>query len=384
MSFSVNTNAGALAALQNLNATSASFEVTQNRINTGLKVASAKDNAAVYAIAQNLRSDLAGFNAVENSLDRAISETDIALAGAEAISDLLIQMKEKAVAAKDSGLDDTSRDSLNSDYQELLQQITSISSNADFNGRNILTGDSITAITDASGSSANAITKSVTNLTTSSLALDDTDIGASGGSYTYSSISTSITGFSFQAYILGNTDGAKPYREIFNEIFEDEGWISAGQDVIDDIITPGVAPEAVDPDLLAWFNSGDTSWTIANAIDIGTIVETGEYAIQGGDYINTLGSGGDPDGAVDAIEAAITTVNEVLSDLGATANRLEIQRTFAGGLSDSLDVGVGNLVDADLAKESANLTSIQTKQQLGLQALSIANQAPQSVLSLFR
>jgi flagellin len=83
------------------------------------------------------------------------------------------------------------------------------------------------------------------------------------------------------------------------------------------------------------------------------------------------------------IDTVSDTVNGLLSDLGAGQNRLELQQTFISKLSDTLEVGIGNLVDADLAKESARLQSLQVKQQLGLQALGIANQAPQAVMALF-
>ena len=73
-----------------------------------------------------------------------------------------------------------------------------------------------------------------------------------------------------------------------------------------------------------------------------------------------------------------------LSDLGSASRTIDRQLTFTSKLSDALESGVGNLVDADLAKESANLQALQVKQQLGVQALSIANQAPQTILSLFR
>ena len=88
--------------------------------------------------------------------------------------------------------------------------------------------------------------------------------------------------------------------------------------------------------------------------------------------------------ALTKINAAITAVNNQLSKLGAGGKRVEIVAAFTQKLSDAIEVGIGNLVDADLARESANLQSLQVKQQLGLQALSIANQAPGTVLSLFR
>ncbi|SDD58150.1 MULTISPECIES: flagellin [Kordiimonas] len=275
MSFSVNTNAGAFAALQNLNSTTNMLNKTQTQINTGLKVSSAKDNAAVFSIAQKLRGDVSGLNAVKSSLDRAMSTIDVAVAAGEAVSDLLIEMKEKAVSAKDSGLDTASRTALNDEFEELRDQITSIVSNAEFNGTNAVEsgGAAIVAITNDDGS--NTIT----------IAAQDLSLGSS-------------------------------------------------------------------------------NVTVATT----TTIDTSANASA----------------AVAAIEASITNVNSSLSALGAGAKRLELQQSFVGKLSDTIEVGIGNLVDADLAKTSAQLQSLQVKQQLGLQALSIANQAPSTVLGLFR
>ena len=275
MAFSVNTNAGAFAALQNLNKTSSALQDVQSKINTGLKVASAKDDAATFAIAQKLRGDVAGLNAVKGSLDRSSSALDVALAAGEAVSDLLIELKEKAVAAKDSGLDSASRSSLNDDFKQLRDQITSIVDNAEFNGTNVVknSGDSVVAITNDSG--GNTITVAAQ------------DLSLAGTKVTLSATSS--------------------------------------------ISSQGIASTAVQN-----------------------------------------------------LDSSIANVNTALSALGSGANRLELQRGFVDKLSDAIEVGIGNLVDADLARESANLQALQVKQQLGLQALSIANQAPSTVLGLFR
>ncbi|MBO6503831.1 MAG: flagellin [Kordiimonadaceae bacterium] len=274
MAFSVNTNAGAFAALQNLNETTRQLNTVQTQINTGLAVSSAKDDAATFAIAQTLRGDVSGLNAVQSSLDRASSTIDVAIAAGEAVSDLLIDLKEKAVAAKDSGLDTASRDALNNDFGQLRDQITSIVSNAEFNGTNVVEngGDAIVAITNDTGS--NVI----------SIASQDLSLGG------------------------GNV-------------------------------------------------------TITSTQSIGTAAAAST--------------------AVENIESSISNVNTALSQLGSGAARLELQATFVNQLSDAIEVGIGNLVDADLAQASADLQSLQVKQQLGLQALSIANQAPSTVLSLF-
>src|SRR5690606_4152524 len=156
--FSVNTNAGAMVALQNLSKTNSALSQTQGRVNTGLAIATAKDNGGIYAIAQKMRSEVSAYNAVQQSLDRGVSTVDVALAAGEAISDLLVQMKEKALAASDSSLDTQSRDSLNADFVALRNQITTIVSNAEFNGTNMLQtgGTAVVALANADG--ANTIT----------------------------------------------------------------------------------------------------------------------------------------------------------------------------------------------------------------------------------
>jgi flagellin len=277
MAFSINTNAGAFIALQNLNATNTGLAKTQNAINTGLKVSSAKDNAAVFAIAQNLRSNVSGLNAVKQSLDRALGAVDVAMAAGQAVSDLLVEMKEKAVAAADAGQDSASRKALNDDFVQLRDQIKTIVDNATFNGINAVKagGQNIVGITDDQGTSAGALTITAQNLS------------LSGSNVTITSTATI------------------------------------------------------------------TSQTSARTV-------------------------------VNAIEASIKNVNAALSKLGSGAKRLEMQKVFVNKLSDTIETGIGNLVDADLAKESAKLQALQVKQQLGLQALSIANQQPSTVVALFR
>lgn len=282
MAFSINVNESALSALRNLNITSKALNETQTHINTGLKISSSKDNAAIFSIAQKLRGDLRGFNAVKQSLDRGISTTDIALAAAGSISDLLIEMKEKAVAAADQGLDSISRGALNQDFVTLRDQISTIINNASFNGTNLIDGglDQIVAITNPDA------TQTIT---------------------------------------------------------------VAHQNLIPGAIVPPATSAIV-------------------TIGLAEVIDSQPAAAA----------------AVVKLIASLDNVNSALTSLGAGATSLENNRTFAEKISDVIEVGIGNLVDADMAKESANLQALQVKQQLGIQALSIANQSPQSILSLFQ
>ena len=287
LNFSVNTNVGAFVALQNLSQTNQDMSVVQNRINTGLKVASTKDDSATYAIAQDLRADIGGLNAVKSSLDRAQSTLDVAISAAESISDVLITMKEKATAASDTGMDAASREALQDDFNKQIDQIKTYIKSAEFNGSNILTG----------GATGDKIEALLNTDATEKLTVDNLDLDGTGGAL--------------------------------------EAFVAAGSSVAAD-------------------------WTDATtgAADAGT--------------------------SATAVVAAIDAMKAELSALGSASRQLSAQQTFVTKLSDSIETGIGNLVDADLAKESARLNALQTKQQLGLQALSIANQAPQSIMSLFR
>ena len=273
---SVNTNVGAMIALQNLSQTNSELGMVQNRINTGKKVNSAKDNGAIWAIAQNQRAEMGALNAVKDSLQRGQSTVDVAMAAGESISDLLLQMKEKALAATDETLTSASRDALAEDFDSIRDQITSVIENAQFNGANLLDG-SLTggykALASADG--------------TSTIDVGDEDMSLSGS-----------------------------------------------------IVTLGAA--------------------------------------------ESIGTVSDASAALTAVDSSIANVSAALARMGTSSKALGTHLTFVGKLQDSLEAGVGNLVDADLAKESARLTALQTKQQLGVQALSIANSSTSMLLGLFR
>lgn len=275
MALSVQTNVSAMLALQNLNKTNIDLQTTQNRINTGLKIAGAKDNSSVFAVAQSMRADIGALGSVKTSLDRAVSIGDVAIAAGEAISDLLIEMREKATAAMDASIDSFSRAAYDSDFKALINQIQVILQNADFDGANMLNG--------------------------------------------------SITG---GIAFLADADAARSVT----------------------------------------LNTQDMSFS-------GTIMTLSATASLG---TVTLAAS-----AVSFVNASLDNVNAALARLGSDLKKMEAHRTFIGKLNDSLTAGVGNLVDADLARESAQLTALQVKQQLGVQALSIANSEPQIILSLF-
>ena len=272
---SVNTNYGAMVALQTLNQTNEALNDVQGRINTGLKISGPKDNGAIWAIAQSMRMDVMALNAVTQSLNRTMSVADTAVAAGTSISELLKTMKEKALAASDLGIDANARAAYNAEFVALRDQITKTIQNAAFDGSNLING-------------------AVANI---------------------------------QA--LANADG-----NVFITVLSRN--LSLGGAIV-------------------------------------TIAST-----------NTISTSAKAIAMITTVENSLNALNLAMSQLGTDAKKVGMHKTFIGKLSDELENGIGNLVDADLARESARLQSLQTKQQLGVQALSIANQAPQVILSLFR
>ena len=272
---SINTNTGALVALQSLNATNSQLETTQNEVSTGLRVAGAQDDGSIWAIAQGQRSQVSSLGAATDSLNRASSVLDVAVTAGQTISDLLNQLKSKALEASDTSLSTSDRSAINSDFKSLITQIKNQVSNASFDGANLIEtgGATLYALSGPSGSAK-------LTLAAQSLALGGANLSLTAGS----------------------------------------------------------------------------SFTTAT---------------QASNLLTTINS-------------SITAVNLAVSKLGTEANAVTTNLSFVSNLSDTLTTGVGNLVDADVAAESATLQALQTKQQLGVQALSIANSSSGNLLSLFR
>ena len=274
MANSINTNRGALVALQTLNATNKSLETTQNRVNTGMKVSSAKDNGAIFAIATSQRAEMGAQDAVKQSLQRGQSIVDVALAAGETVVEALTELKSLAVAIQDAPTTGDTQTKLHADFTAITNEITAALAGAKFDGVNLF--------------SANTAAIQVTT-------------------------STAATGNKFSL--------------------------------------KAITADATNP------------------------LSNGTYNLATADATNRTAAN---------VDAAINSFTTILADFGTKSKSLDRQLNFVSKLQDSLETGIGNLVDADLAKESARLTALQTKQQLGVQALSIANQASSTLLSLFR
>ncbi len=380
MTFSVNTNSNALAALETLNLTQQSLTKTQARVSTGLKVAGAADDASTFAIAQGQRGDIAGFQAISNSLALGSAFVNVALNGAQTISDTLNQIKAKVVQAQDPTQDHSS---INNDIQAFLAQIDSVAAAAQFNGVNLInagsTNQNVLSSLNRVGStiSTATITVNAQNLTSAGLSVNGLNVANASGK-----IAIGATWTPALADTISVTAGGTTKTFEFVTALTDP-LTAAGNTAVVIGATNGATVANLGTALSSKginssFDSQGNLILTSGAGDI-TAVTSSNAGLTG-----TFGLASTTATALTTVETAINSVKTALSQLGTAANQITTQTNFVKSLTDSLIGGVSQLVDADLAAESANLQSLQTKQQLGIQALSIANQGPGAVLTLFR
>jgi flagellin len=401
---SVNSNYGASIALQSLSSTNKELNEVQNRISTGFKVSSARDNGAVYAIAEGQRARVSSVAAVKDGIDRASSTVDVALAAGKSVGEILQKLKGKAVAAQADDLTTDQRAALQADFTSLRSQIDTIANAAQFNGANLALGStSLNVLISDLGGSVAATTDGVQSaaLTTpvSGSALI-ADVGGTAGDIATGDLITFALTDSVNAgtfTIAVEVTAGMTVDDFVESVNANSGGkISASYDDAAGQFTYLINDTNYDD--LAITSDGTDATNIGAGVATAVVSSAGSntFAVTGADFslsgsiLSSLASTdiststASATTASNAIDTAITDLNNAMATMGSQAAALDIQNDFLGTLSDVIEQGIGNLVDADLAKESARLQSLQIKQQLGAQALSIANQAPSLILSFFR
>lgn len=418
---SILTNNSAMVALQTLKSINNDLSKTQSMISTGKAVGSAKDNAAVWAISKVMESDVKGFKAISESLSLGESTVAVARNGAEKITDLLNDIKGKIIAANEENFD---AETLQTDLSALRDQISSITGAAQFNGLNLLsnteTGANTAAIVANKGSGTVNILSSLDrssdgSVKSSTIGAGKQDLGT-GASVTGAGTDIAAGAFTGAGAIANNATGTLTIvgdtataarggnRVLAGDSYNISGtpfgitgnvtYVARDGDTVTDI-AKGLS-SSLDYQLKA---NNITGFEVARngaAISItntsGASVTTATTQFTGG----TVGGGlellskvdvSTLDGAkasLSAFESLIQTSIDAAASFGSVEGRISIQNDFVTSLSDSLKSGIGSLVDANMEEASARLQALQVQQQLGVQSLSIANQAPQSILSLFR
>ena len=404
---SILTNTSAMVALQTLKGINSGLAQTQAEISTGKSVASAKDNAAVWAISKVMESDVKGFQGISDSLALGESTVAVARQAAETVTDLLTEMKGKIVAAQESNVD---KAKIQTDVAALREQIEAVVSAAQFNGMNLVDG--------SSGSTVNVLS-SLNRASDGTVTADHIGVSAQNlaiGGYTAATVFTGTDGvttdtadaFSFSLDASGGTDDVGSVVVVDTNLAAGDkinmrigdfniSYTVTAEDVAStttaDVVAVGLksAIEASGANVTVDYNSG-TAGTLSITNDgTNSITITGQYENAGAGGLRLLSSlnvddnnGGDSALALSNIETLIQTATNAAAAFGSAESRIQIQADFISNLSDSMKAGIGALVDADMEEASARLQALQTQQQLGIQALSIANQQPQNILSLFR
>jgi flagellin len=331
---SINTNAQALTALQSLANTNKALSTTQTRISTGFRVGEASDNAAYWSIATTMRSDNMALSTVQDSLGLGAAKVDTAYTGMNKAIDTVNQIKTKLVAA--SGSTDADKAKYQVEIKALQDQLKAYASAATFSGTNMLSVDSTSATT--AGTAEDVKVVSAFNRTAAGVA----------------SVST----------IDVKVNDLKLY-EAFGTATEAQKGILDGRRLVAAGASQGLR------DATATAVTGGAASAATDGYAVSTLTVVGYNDRQIGEMIT-------------AVEGALKDMTTAATNLGAAKSRIDLQKTFTQSVMDSIDRGVGALVDADMNKESTRLQALQVQQQLGIQALSIANGNGQTILSLFR
>lgn len=397
---SILTNTSAMVALQTMKGINANLSKTQADISTGKSVASAKDNAAVWAISKVMESDVKGFKGISDSLSVGSATLTVARQASETVTNLLTEMKGKIVAAQAENVD---RNKIQTDVDALKAQIESVVGAAQFNGLNLVDGSqSSVNVLSSLDRSDSGVTSSNITVTAQNLS---TDAGAAltNGTLSAANVVTgtpvTLNGFTFQGgggALAQNAPTAVP-ATLTALIAGDTISLNIGSTEGRYVVQTGDTADALVAGLkssLAANGLSDTDFTLSlgtgaltvanNTNQSAAISVTATRGTGGLSGLNSIDVVNSAPSALTAIEDMLQTSIDAAASFGSVQKRIDIQSEFVGSLTDSLKTGIGVLVDTDMEEASARLQALQVQQQLATQALSIANQQPQGLLSLFR
>jgi len=321
------TNASAMTALQTLTATNKNMTATQTRISTGMRVSTASDNAAYWSIATTMKSDNAALSAVKDAIGLGAATIDTMYTALDTTKEIVTEIKKKLVAARDAGVD---RAKVQTEITDLQNQLKASASSAVFNGENWLSVDS----GDAAYNATRAVVASFSR---------------AGGVVTIDKIDIDISQFH-----LFDSDGTGV--GLFDKALTGVDTSATGVNITN---RAGAAPD------------DNTNGTSIFSFDISGVTNSADDLAA----LETLTAG---------VDEVLNSLTDSISYLGSVKNRVDIQNDFVSALSDAITRGIGQLVDANMEEESTKLQALQVQQQLGIQALSIANSSTQNILSLFR
>lgn len=413
---SILTNNSSMVALETLRNINRDLATVQSEISTGKKVSNAKDNAAVWAVSTVMSSDVESFKAISDSLNLGTSTVGVARSAAEKVTSTLQEIKTLIVGAQGENVD---RAKYQTDIAEKISLIEGYVSAAQFNGLNLINGSAsadvnvLASLDRSAGGSVSAsfiaverqdlsVANTGAAATFGGTAVTDTSIIDNGG--TAAGTAASIAGAGNRTISIASVADGNSYRITIDDTATNN---SVGSRTFEYVASASDSLESVAANLTTQMSNffaatGETNYSvtrsgedivIANA-SAAALSVTAESATGGTAGVSSGGLGNlanidvtstaGATAALTTIEGLLNTAIDAAAAFGSSQNRLSSQSEFVQTLVDSMTTGIGGLTDTDMEAASAKLQALQVQQQLGVQALSIANQAPQALLSLFR
>ena len=380
MAMTINTNVTSLNAQRNLGMSQGSLSTSMQRLSSGLRVNSAKDDAAGLAISERMNAQVRGLNVAARNANDGISLSQTAEGALGKVGDMLQRMRELAVQSANVTNSQTDRDALNAEVTQLKAEIDRVANTTSFNGTKLIDGSftagkfqvganagetiDVSQITDANLAALGSVTSASTQSTVAisdlgavaagSLTINGTDIGA---------LSAVGTNQQRQADVvdainrISTTTGVNAYFDT------DNGVIVLTSDA--DITVAGTD----DGTLTAFDGATGDSATATTTTGITTL----DISSYGGANL-----------AMQQIDSALTQVNGARADLGAIQSRFESAVANIQVTAENTAAARGRIMDADFAAETANMSRAQILQQAGTAMVAQANQLPQQVLSLLK
>lgn len=437
------TNASAVSALATLRTINGALGKTQEEVSSGYRIGTAADNAAYWSIATTMRSDRKSLGAVSDAISLGSATVDVAYSAMSASLDVLDTIKTKLVAAKEPGVD---RGKIQKEIDQLQNQLQSIVDSASFNGENWLTASSADLATHAttvvSGFTRHA--DGTVDLQSIEVDLSKTVLlnGLGGGllqtvATTGEGPFSEAGGFTSLLNSLAGTpltSGGSRYVEFTQAFTVDDGdsisftlqpntgggslrsdvTVTIDRDTVDQALGPAAngavsgMSQLISLVQTAFGNAGlstsdvtifagtgvyrdniglqfpNNQFNAVKNVSVDDFSVTADNPTIGIMDMDVSSSGADVDSYIAQVEKMLHSVTNAAADLGSIQSRLSLQTTFTADLMDSLTTGIGTLVDANMNESSTRLKALQTQQQLGMQALSIANSSSDNLLQLFR
>jgi len=380
----INTNVASLNAQRNLSSSQSTLNTSMQRLSSGLRINSAKDDAAGLAISERFTAQIRGLDVASRNANDGISLAQTAEGALGEVTNNLQRIRELAVQSANASNSSTDRAALQTEAAQLLSEVDRVSNQTKFNGVSLIDGSFTSAVFQVGANAGETIT--VSSLVDANVAALGSVTSASGQSSAVSGISV-LTAPAAGSLVINGTD-------ISTQI----GAAGTSQQRVGQVVD-AINNSSSTTGVNAAFDSSTGKIVLSSAADI-VITGTDDGTATGFDAANGQGSnvaatttgltGLDLSSyagaslAIQQIDSALGQVNSARATLGAIQNRFSSVVSNIASTSENMTASRSRIQDADFAKETASMTRGQILQQAGTAILSQANSAPQNVLSLLR